>query len=57
MITDEKKKECLAVCDKENSSLAIGKKGQNVVLASRLTHYRIDVKTKEQLNEEGINIK
>ena len=57
MITNDKKQECLAVCDNENLSLAIGKKGQNVVLASRLTHYKIDVKTKEQLNEEGINIK
>ena len=57
MITDEKKQECLAVVDDDNLSLAIGKKGQNVVLASRLTHYKIDVKTKEQLGETGINIK
>ena len=57
MITDEKKQECLAVADEDNLSLAIGKKGQNVVLASRLTHYKIDVKTKEQLGETGINIK
>ncbi len=57
MVTDEKKQECIAVVDDENLSLAIGKKGQNVILASRLTHYKIDVKTKEQLNEEGINIK
>ena len=57
MITDDKKQECLAVVDDDNLSLAIGKKGQNVVLASRLTHYKIDVKTKEQLGDEGINIK
>jgi len=57
MITDDKKQECLAVVDDDNLSLAIGKKGQNVVLASRLTHYKIDVKTKEQLGETGINIK
>ena len=57
MITDDKKQECLAVVDDDNLSLAIGKKGQNVVLASRLTHYKIDVKTKEQLGETGIIIK
>lgn len=57
IITDEKKQECLAIADNDNLSLAIGKKGQNVVLASRLTHYKIDVKTKEQMKEEGINIK
>lgn len=57
MVTDEKKQECLAVVDEENLSLAIGKKGQNVVLASRLTHYKIDVKTKAQLEESGISIK
>ena len=57
MITDEKKQECIAVVNNDNLSLAIGKKGQNVVLASRLTHYKIDVKTKEQLQENGISIK
>ena len=57
MITDEKNKECIAIVDDDNLSLAIGKKGQNVVLASRLTHYTIDVKTKAQLEETGITIK
>lgn len=47
-ITDEKKNEALVVVDKENFSLAIGKKGLNVKLASRLTHFKIDVKTYEQ---------
>ena len=56
LITDEKKKEAMVVVDQENLSLAIGKKGINVKLAARLTHYRIDVKTYEQAREEGINI-
>lgn len=43
-IKDENKKEALALVDDENLSLAIGKKGQNVKLASRLTHYKIEVK-------------
>lgn len=55
-ILDEKNKEALAVVDEENLSLAIGKKGLNVKLASRLTHYKIDVKTFEQAKEMGINI-
>lgn len=55
-ITDEKKNEALVVTDKENLSLAIGKKGSNIKLAARLTHYKIDVKTYEQASEMGINI-
>lgn len=55
-ITDEKNKEALVVVDDENLSLAIGKKGLNVRLAARLTHYKLDIKTYEQAKEEGINI-
>ena len=46
----------LAVAEGDQLSLAIGKKGQNVRLAARLTKYRIDVKTNEELKESGINI-
>lgn len=56
LITDEKKKEAMVIVDNENLSLAIGKKGLNVKLAARLSHYKIDVKTYEQAREEGINI-
>lgn len=55
-ILDEKKKEALAVAEGDNLSLAIGRKGQNVRLAARLTHYRIDVKTSEQVKEENIDL-
>lgn len=55
-ITDEKKKEALVVVDNENLSLAIGKKGMNVKLAARLTHFKIDVETIEQAKEKGISI-
>ena len=55
-ITDEDKKESMVIVNDENLSLAIGKKGLNVKLASRLTHYKIDVKTLEQAQQEGINI-
>ena len=55
-ITDPKKQEALVVVDDENLSLAIGKKGLNVRLAARLTHFRIDVKTKQEASKMGINI-
>lgn len=52
-ITDPEKKEALAIVNDANLSLAIGKKGSNVKLASRLTKYKIEVKTLSQINEEG----
>ncbi len=55
-VTDEKKKEALVVADDEDLSLAIGKKGMNVKLAARLTHFKIDVETTAQAKEKGINI-
>lgn len=51
-ITDYKKKEATAIVGADNLSLAIGKKGQNVKLASRLTHYKIEVKSLEEVNIE-----
>ena len=54
-ILDPMKKEDLAIVDDENLSLAIGKKGTNIKLASKLTRYKIEVKTLNQVNEEGNN--
>lgn len=51
-IVDEKDKEALAIADEENLSLAIGKKGINIKLASRLTKFKINVKTMKEINEE-----
>ena len=56
-ITDPKKQEAMVVADGDNFSLAIGKKGQNARLASKLTHYKIDIKTTEQARESGINFR
>ena len=56
LIADEKKQEALVIVDKEDLSLAIGKKGLNVKLASRLTKFKLDIKTTEQAKEMGINI-
>lgn len=51
-ITDEKKKEALVIADDENLSLAIGKKGINIKLASKLTKYTINIKTLADINNE-----
>lgn len=51
-ITDEKKKEALVIADDENLSLAIGKKGINIKLASKLTKYTINIKTLADINAE-----
>ena len=55
-ITDEKKKEVLVIANDDNLSLAIGKKGMNVKLAARLTHFKIDVETIKEAKEKGISI-
>ena len=55
-IIDPKDKKAIAIAEGENLSLAIGKKGQNVKLAAKLTKCKIDVMTKEQVEEEGINL-
>ena len=52
-IIDPVKKEALAIVTDDNLSLAIGKKGSNIKLASRLTKYKIEIKTLAQINEEG----
>ena len=54
-ILDPMKKEALAIVDDDNLSLAIGKKGINIKLASKLTKYKIEVKTLNQVNAEGNN--
>ena len=51
-INNEENKEAVALFDNDNLSLAIGKKGQNVKLASRLTHYKIEVKSSEEPKNE-----
>ena len=57
LITDDKKREAIVIADDDNFSLAIGKKGMNARLASRLTKYKIDVKNMAEARSMGINIK
>lgn len=56
VIGNEKENDALVIVDDENLSLAIGRKGLNVRLAARLTHYKLDVKTRSEASEMGINI-
>ena len=55
-IKNTDKKEALAIANDANLSLAIGRKGQNVKLASRLTHYRIEVKGESALAETPMTL-
>ena len=54
-VEDEKKKEAVALVNDDNSSLAIGKKGQNVKLASKLTKYKINIRKIGENNEAEEN--
>lgn len=53
IIENAKERKALAIVNDENLSLAIGKKGINIKLASRLTKFHITVKTLEQITAEG----
>ena len=52
-ITDEEKREALVIVPEANLSLAIGKKGSNIKLASKLTKYHLEIKTMEEINAAG----
>lgn len=43
---------CRVIVDNDQLSLAIGKEGQNARLAARLTGYKIDIKTEDQIVTE-----
>lgn len=53
---DEEKKEARVLVPADQLSLAIGKQGQNVRLAAKLTGWKIDVATGEAKVEEKTNI-
>ena len=48
----DSEKSCRVVVDADQLSLAIGKEGQNARLAARLTGFKIDIKTREALEQE-----
>lgn len=51
---DEDSKCAKVVVDDNQLSLAIGKEGQNVRLAAKLTGWKIDIKSKSQVSEQTI---
>src|SRR4029078_3415396 len=51
-ITDDREKVMEVIVEDKQLSLAIGKKGQNVRLAAKLTGWRIDIKSEEEKRRE-----
>ncbi len=51
VIIDEEQRSAVLIVDDSQLSLAIGKDGQNVRLAARLTGWKIDIKTPSQYDE------
>jgi N utilization substance protein A len=52
ILMDEKDRRLEIVVENDQLSLAIGKKGQNVRLASKLTGWKIDIKSQEEKKKE-----
>ena len=53
---NEEEKTAMVVVPDDQLSLAIGKEGQNVRLAARLTGYRIDIKSESQIKNEILEL-
>jgi N utilization substance protein A len=56
LIIDPTEKRMEVIVEEKQQSLAIGKKGQNVRLASRLIGWQIDVKSEEQKKQEVLSV-
>ncbi|MBN1570522.1 MAG: transcription termination factor NusA [Acidobacteria bacterium] len=56
LIIDPSEKRMEVIVEEKQQSLAIGKKGQNVRLASRLIGWQIDVKSEEQKKQEVLSV-
>ena len=50
---NEEEKAATAVVPEQQLSLAIGREGQNVRLAARVSGWKIDIKSNDQLKEMG----
>ena len=55
VIIDEENKSAKVIVDDSQLSLAIGKEGQNVRLAAKLTGWKIDIKSKSKAESEKID--
>ena len=54
-IPDSEVREALVIVNEQNLSQAIGKKGMNIKLASKLTKYHLEIKTMEEIQKAGNN--
>jgi len=54
VVLNEDEKTALVIAPDDQLSLAIGKEGQNVRLAAKLTGWRIDIKSNSQVTDEDI---
>lgn len=53
VVTDRLRKRAVAIVSENQLALAIGKQGQNIKLANRLTDWSVEVQTEEQFQESG----
>jgi len=53
---DEEENSCVVVVPTYQLSLAIGKRGQNVRLAAKLTGYKIDIKSEDDMEESELTL-
>ncbi|MBQ9153951.1 MAG: transcription termination/antitermination protein NusA [Solobacterium sp.] len=53
VLPGEDERSLLVIVDADQLSLAIGKRGKNARLAVKLTNHKIDIKTREELEEMG----
>jgi transcription termination/antitermination protein NusA len=54
VVLNEEEKSSFVVVPDNQLSLAIGRSGQNVRLAARLTGWRIDIRSESQVEKEGM---
>ena len=54
-IPDREVRNALVIVNEDNLSQAIGKKGINIKLASKLTKYHLEIKTMEEIQKAGNN--
>ena len=55
--SDESAKQALVIVEDDQLSLAIGKKGQNVRLASKLTGWQLEIKSRSQLSAAAMSLR
>lgn len=56
-LVDEKERRLEIIVENDQLSLAIGKKGQNVRLASKLTGWKIDIKSQDEKKKEDAEVR